>query len=117
MMGLVRRWRQRQRAAVLRALTPFAPMTVTHVEVLVGSDLRNALFVWSGGVRRTLRRFQEEGLVSSFDVPAPIESGTGRRWRQARITRHYELTERGQVAREALLLAARAVYRRGTGTR
>jgi hypothetical protein len=103
MTGIVRRWRQQRRAAVLQALNPFAPSTNLETERLVSFDAKNTIFVLTDGVRCTLRRFEREGLVKSFVVAR--ETGL-------RTTRYYELTERGIAARDALLFAARATAHR-----
>lgn len=100
MIGLVRRWRQRRRAAVLRALNPFAPSTNRETARIVSLDAGSVLFALTGGVRRTLRKFEREGLVESFVAPSEADP--------RRSNRYYRLTDRGKAARDALLLAARA---------
>lgn len=107
MIDFIRRWRQQRRAAVLRALVTFTPSTSFEIMQIVSTDLKNTFFVFSGGVQRTLLRFEEEGLVTSFTVPPPPAVGLG-----TRATRYYELTERGRSARDALLLAARVANQR-----
>ena len=60
----------------------------------VGAARGNWFFVRSGGVYRVLRTLEEDGLLSSFDVPAPIDVRHGERPR-----RYYELTEHGLAKR------------------
>ena len=104
MIRFLQRWAERRQATVLQAFEfPRAPLTCREVEWRAGAARGNAFFVWSGGVGRVLRAMEEDGLLRSFEVPAPIEFGAGAPKRQPLVTRYYELTAQGIVERSIVL--------------